>query len=691
MRDINLGLNDPGSAITRQDANQAGGYAGLDEDAKIDNRLLRRPNGYVLSKSVISIPHNTQLNFDGGNFTVEIIFNVFSVNTGDIAFLIMKSPGAYARWGMYLSGQSLIFLLRGETTNYDVVIPSTIEFGRDYHIIITYCNGYASIYLDGKLAGQKPVPSDIFVDNTADIKINSNGSYTGTVSLCRIYNRGFTQSDVDYYYNNGQPDKARLMYCDTNLNTDELIEGGNFESVLIGEKQDGEGVLSAWGLNAENPISGAADGRLIITEGWNTSRPLVVFPMQNSCKGGRKYRVSFDYKINQGFLCELRYYNGAREAITVQNTDITADHVSFVMDIKAQTSLYLYFPTQEGNLLDIQIDNLSVKEIGCVLELLPENATSSTWLGTQQGIDGVSVGRPELNYGSFFKKIEEPEEISYLLFRKTGDGSGTTKLVITPSKSQMISIKGGEFVNDDKSSTDSLQLLCESSNTVFVKTNRTAEVKVANIDDISFELGVNGPLCVSNMRNISVKKRFLANSSSNNIICELRDLSRSLTNIQLGGKPTIMGDILDIPRECENLILSSNNNTTSGVFANLPLPLKALTIEYGASTIGGDIADIPSKCSYIYVAKTAAGGSAYSYTQGHVFPTLFNTLFIRPYAAGELTATMIDNMLIDLAAQVQTAVGGKRIDLRGNCGSRTSASDAAVSDLQNLGFSVLTN
>jgi len=64
-------------------------------------------------------------------------------------------------------------------------------------------------------------------------------------------------------------------------------------------------------------------------------------------------------------------------------------------------------------------------------------------------------------------------------------------------------------------------------------------------------------------------------------------------------------------------------------------------------------------------------------------------VYLRP-RAGVFTSAMVDALLISLSAQA-TWESEKLVDLRGNCGARTSASNAAVALLQSYGVTVLTN
>lgn len=66
-------------------------------------------------------------------------------------------------------------------------------------------------------------------------------------------------------------------------------------------------------------------------------------------------------------------------------------------------------------------------------------------------------------------------------------------------------------------------------------------------------------------------------------------------------------------------------------------------------------------------------------------------VYHHPASGFGLTSDMVDNLLIDLDSSTTSWTGSKQIDLAGNNAPRTSASDAAVTSLQNKGVTVITN
>jgi uncharacterized protein (TIGR02145 family) len=141
-----------------------------------------------------------------------------------------------------------------------------------------------------------------------------------------------------------------------------LITGGDFENGLFGVKVDEDGVISTWDLNTSNPISGIQDGRLVITQvGSNINRPFFNWSISNLVLN-KYYRIAFDYKVNSGTCILSNIYNGSGLELLNQTLSGTGTF-AYIIQCKAILSFCnLYF--NGNNLFDVQIDNISLKEVG---------------------------------------------------------------------------------------------------------------------------------------------------------------------------------------------------------------------------------------------------------------------------------------------------------------------------------------
>lgn len=141
----------------------------------------------------------------------------------------------------------------------------------------------------------------------------------------------------------------------------EKLPGGDFEAGLIGVKSDGSGSVSTWSLNTTAPISGAQDGRLVITT-QASLRPLIDFSsnVMSGFEAGKSYILELDYKINSGSFL-FRYTIGGPVASVFGTVSAAGGKVRLIHKATAtNTQLLFYF---DSSTCDVQMDNISVREV----------------------------------------------------------------------------------------------------------------------------------------------------------------------------------------------------------------------------------------------------------------------------------------------------------------------------------------
>jgi len=132
--------------------------------------------------------------------------------------------------------------------------------------------------------------------------------------------------------------------------------------------------------------------------------------------------------------------------------------------------------------------------------------------------------------------------------------------------------------------------------------------------------------------------------------------------------------------------LTNPANSAACTFNTANLSKSLTYFSWGGSNTGsGNIADLPPTIRFI----EWCGNSSPSFSGPRAWASGMRRVYLRP-RAGVFTSAMVDALLISLSAQA-TWVSEKLVDLRGNCGARTSASNAAVALLQSYGVTVLTN
>ena len=151
------------------------------------------------------------------------------------------------------------------------------------------------------------------------------------------------------------------------------------------------------------------------------------------------------------------------------------------------------------------------------------------------------------------------------------------------------------------------------------------------------------------------------------------------------------GDVSQIPNSVEKFYIRDFRNSgnlylnISNFNINSQLnEFKSIDGNYnhnGFTNVYGDLAKLPPLIKIFTLKDNLA--NTLTYTSGKIWASSFDTLDI---GNASLSVTDTDNLLIDMANSITTAIGSKVIRLA-NC-YRTTASNSAVAYLQSLGFTI---
>lgn len=159
------------------------------------------------------------------------------------------------------------------------------------------------------------------------------------------------------------------------------------------------------------------------------------------------------------------------------------------------------------------------------------------------------------------------------------------------------------------------------------------------------------------------------------------DLANVTATIYLAGNTVFSGSISNLNASLNVLLLDSSAISVTGSIVNITA--SSLIRILGTNTLTGNLADLQSTVSFCDIRGNSSLTFSGTWNCANAF------WFLR-YENG-LTSTEVDNLLIGMAADITSAINTPTIDLAGANGARTSASDAAVTYLQGLGFTVNTN
>ena len=158
-----------------------------------------------------------------------------------------------------------------------------------------------------------------------------------------------------------------------------------------------------------------------------------------------------------------------------------------------------------------------------------------------------------------------------------------------------------------------------------------------------------------------------------------------LTNFYCGANNTLSGDIVSLPAGLTYFVCWGKN-ILSGDAANLPTGLTYFSCT-GYNTLFGDITNLPVGLTYF---ACVGSNTISNYTTPHTWTTKPSTFKLVPVAPGGLSTAEIDQLLIDFDDDLAWS-SGNVITLTGANAARSSASDAAVSNMVAEDCTVTTN
>jgi len=170
---------------------------------------------------------------------------------------------------------------------------------------------------------------------------------------------------------------------------------------------------------------------------------------------------------------------------------------------------------------------------------------------------------------------------------------------------------------------------------------------------------------------------------SNTITGDIANLPAAIANFSCWGSNTITGDIANLPSGL-TVFFCWGNGGVSGDLADLPAGMKSFVCRGNDVAVFGDLADLPAGIYYF-----DCGGIVSEYT-GKTWTTKPGTFKLVPVSPGGLSTAEVDQLLIDFDADL-TWSSGDVITLTGTNAARSSASDAAVTNMTNEGATITTN
>ena len=321
------------------------------------------------------------------------------------------------------------------------------------------------------------------------------------------------------------------------------------------------------------------------------------------------------------------------------------------------------------------------------------------------------VAAPSINTQAFSLKVNKPVKIEiigdgYFTDKTLSVNKGTWQTLTTESSDFFVSSNTTEVAILDKYALTSVRVdySGQASSTI------DGSNKILSIDDLKYSTnisyiylaGTQTTGSIESLRNlIAFGYLNLKDTKVTGSIDSLKNLT-NLTILSLDNDTQITGDISNLKnltnltslyfnntkvtgdisnlKNLTNLTsLYFNNTKVTGDISNLKNLTKVKDMRFANCILTGDLATLPADCKYI----SASGNSVFTWSTR---PSSSKIIAM----AGSFKVINLDKMLQDLAQceigfTESSSIGDKAIFVKG---TRTSASDAAVSTLQSNGYTV---
>lgn len=314
-----------------------------------------------------------------------------------------------------------------------------------------------------------------------------------------------------------------------------------------------------------------------------------------------------------------------------------------------------------------------------------------------------------------------------MTFSPQGDTTGVVTLTVNVPYAQNVNIQNGYLYDTNAGTTGQsvTKWLTTGSNNIYIKCSTTAYLYFDAVDKITGlnSLNINAPICET--INFINDLNYLQLQNNCRLIGAL-NLSNTITHIYLGNY-TDIGSIPYLPNSLITLSLLGSNESVSSL-PTLPINLKFLDIR-GRNTISSlptlpdtletlsivgysSLSSLPAlptglrnlslmssnntfdfnlanlQNSIVNFSISSNGNITYNSTPGKSWGNSYiATIYVYP-KINIWTSNMTDSLLIDL---VSSNLQNGTINLLGNCGARTSASNTAVNTLLARGVTINTH
>lgn len=354
----------------------------------IINKWGEPKGGYLFDgvNDYVRVPNNANLNFGTNDFSIEAVI-IFGSDVTTNQRLINKRAGGLGDGYSFIIGSGILdFAILNSTAEKKVSCPVSAN---SINTIVGVKEGSnLKIYKNGALIATTNITGFTHnITNAYDLQLGMGNAvyYKSKANLFRFMNRALSDSEVLSLYNNGLTGQNALPIADVGANNTELYTLAN--AISTNEAN------ATTGLSGGGTISSVGtDGGISPQNGSYMAKVVLSAEVDNMTSGsgslaflaGKKYKVRFYiYPTATVSQFKLVRQGGVTDIIIKAQTLI--QNQWNLIDV-----IYISTATGNGNIL-FQINNggvwtgtyyvdfLTITQIGCVAEYLPENAGDYSW------------------------------------------------------------------------------------------------------------------------------------------------------------------------------------------------------------------------------------------------------------------------------------------------------------------------
>ncbi len=338
-------------------------------------------NDYVIKAD------DANLDMGTADFSLELLIKTSHDYSTTYGYIINKGTGAGSYY-IYIYTDNKLYWATRDSAEDIVNSDSVINDGEWHHIVcVADRDGTNKMYIDGVLQADTVSSSTGTVSNAEDFYIGrSNGGanfYFGDIALVHIWNRALTSAEVLALYN-GQPVLAADQWgSQTALNVSNLANSAGQPYDVFQRIGGGGAPNTPFAFNAQKTTAGDID------KGGTTDEIAYV--------SGKKYVAEFDLTIDGGDIgiLDMRAEDATSGGATVMDADsyaVAAGLNRIEMDCITTTTGVITWRSSAG-LIDFDVENFKITQIGCVAQYEPKGIGDATW-EDQSGnsLDGTVVG-----------------------------------------------------------------------------------------------------------------------------------------------------------------------------------------------------------------------------------------------------------------------------------------------------------